>query len=65
MQLPLPKHVNEEKILNAISIEKDVDGFHPLNVGKLCMKGRDPLFVPCTPKVSFQNLRRISLYMTQ
>ncbi|KAJ7551497.1 hypothetical protein O6H91_06G017800 [Diphasiastrum complanatum] len=37
-------------ILNAISIEKDVDGFHPLNIGKLSMKGREPLFVPCTPK---------------
>ena len=51
MQLPLPKHINEEKILSEISIEKDVDGFHPLNIGKLAMKGREPLFVPCTPKV--------------
>ncbi|KAJ7551498.1 hypothetical protein O6H91_06G018000 [Diphasiastrum complanatum] len=50
VQLPLPKHVHEEMILNAISIEKDVDGFHPLNIGKLSMKGREPLFVPCTPK---------------
>jgi hypothetical protein len=47
----LPKHINEENILNEISIEKDVDGFHPLNIGKLAMKGRDPLFLPCTPKV--------------
>ncbi|EEE62355.1 hypothetical protein OsJ_17144 [Oryza sativa Japonica Group] len=51
VQLPLPKHINEEKILNEISLEKDVDGFHPLNIGKLAMKGRDPLFLPCTPKV--------------
>ncbi|KAH6827406.1 Amino acid dehydrogenase family protein, partial [Perilla frutescens var. hirtella] len=50
VQLPLPKHINEEKILTEISLEKDVDGFHPLNIGKLAMKGRDPLFVPCTPK---------------
>ena len=51
VQLPLPKHINEEHILGAISIDKDVDGFHPLNIGKLAMKGREPLFLPCTPKV--------------
>mmetsp|Transcript_19319 Transcript_19319/g.48671 ORF Transcript_19319/g.48671 Transcript_19319/m.48671 type:complete len:356 (-) Transcript_19319:25-1092(-) len=49
VQLPLPKHIDEETILAAVSLEKDVDGFHPLNIGKLCMKGRTPLFVPCTP----------------
>lgn len=49
VQLPLPKHLNEEAILNAISIEKDVDGFGPINIGRLAMKGRDPLFIPCTP----------------
>ena len=51
VQLPLPKHINEENVLSAISIDKDVDGFHPLNIGKLAMKGREPLFLPCTPKV--------------
>ncbi|EPS60119.1 hypothetical protein M569_14686, partial [Genlisea aurea] len=51
VQLPLPKHINEEKILSEISLDKDVDGFHPQNIGKLAMKGRAPLFVPCTPKV--------------
>lgn len=50
VQLPLPKHINEENVLTEISIEKDVDGFHPLNIGKLAMKGREPLFLPCTPK---------------
>lgn len=49
VQLPLPKHLNEEAVLNAISLEKDVDGFHPINIGRLSMKGRDPLFSPCTP----------------
>lgn len=49
VQLPLPKHIDEETILNAIDLEKDVDGFHPLNIGRLAMKGRDPLFIPCTP----------------
>lgn len=49
VQLPLPKHMNEEKALEAISVEKDVDGFHPVNFGQLCMKGRQPMFAPCTP----------------
>ncbi|XP_057776598.1 bifunctional protein FolD 2-like isoform X1 [Salvia miltiorrhiza] len=58
VQLPLPKHINEEKILTEISLGKDVDGFHPLNIGKLAMKGRDPLFVPCTPKGCIELLTR-------
>ncbi len=49
VQLPLPRHLDEERILGAISLEKDVDGFHPLNIGRLSMKGREPWFVPCTP----------------
>lgn len=49
VQLPLPKGLIEEDILKLISIEKDVDGFHPVNIGRLAQKGRDPLFVPCTP----------------
>lgn len=49
VQLPLPSGLDEERVLNMISIEKDVDGFHPLNIGRLAQKGRDPLFIPCTP----------------
>lgn len=49
VQLPLPAGLDEEKVLAAISIEKDVDGFHPINIGRLAQKGREPLFVPCTP----------------
>jgi 5,10-methylene-tetrahydrofolate dehydrogenase/methenyl tetrahydrofolate cyclohydrolase len=49
VQLPLPGHLDEERVLNAIDLAKDVDGFHPLNIGRLAMKGRDPLFIPCTP----------------
>jgi methylenetetrahydrofolate dehydrogenase (NADP+)/methenyltetrahydrofolate cyclohydrolase len=49
VQLPLPSHLDEERILQLISIEKDVDGFSPLNIGRLAQKGREPLFVPCTP----------------
>lgn len=49
VQLPLPKGLDEERVLNSISLEKDVDGFHPVNIGRLAQKGREPLFVPCTP----------------
>jgi len=49
VQLPLPSGLDEESVLNAISIEKDVDGFHPINIGRLAQKGRESLFVPCTP----------------
>lgn len=49
VQLPLPSGLDEEKVLNAIDIEKDVDGFHPINIGRLAQKGRESLFVPCTP----------------
>jgi len=47
VQLPLPKHLNEEEVLYAIDPKKDVDGFHPVNVGKL-MIGQ-PDYLPCTP----------------
>lgn len=49
VQLPLPKHLDEEKVLTAIDLTKDVDGFHPVNIGRLAQKGREPVFVPCTP----------------
>ncbi len=47
VQLPLPKQIDADKVLNAIEPEKDVDGFHPVNVGKLLIG--DPYFMPCTP----------------
>lgn len=47
VQLPLPKHINEEKVLLAIAAEKDVDGFHPLNMGQLF--SGEPNLIPCTP----------------
>lgn len=49
VQLPLPAGLDEQRVLAQISVEKDVDGFHPINIGRLAQKGRDPLFVPCTP----------------
>jgi 5,10-methylene-tetrahydrofolate dehydrogenase/methenyl tetrahydrofolate cyclohydrolase len=50
VQLPLPDHLDEESVLNTIRLEKDVDGFHPVNIGRLAMKGRTPMFAPCTPQ---------------
>jgi len=47
VQLPLPKHINADKVLNLIDPAKDVDGFHPVNVGKMLIG--DPYFMPCTP----------------
>jgi methylenetetrahydrofolate dehydrogenase (NADP+) / methenyltetrahydrofolate cyclohydrolase len=49
VQLPLPAGLDEESVLRTISVEKDVDGFHPINIGRLAQKGREPLFIPCTP----------------
>ena len=48
LQLPLPKHISEQKMIEAIEISKDVDGFHPLHRGQL-VQG-NPLFIPCTPQ---------------
>jgi len=61
VQLPLPSHIQEKEILDAVSYEKDIDGFHPLNQGALAMKGRDPLFVPCTPKGCIEILDRCKI----
>ncbi|MBI5142550.1 MAG: bifunctional methylenetetrahydrofolate dehydrogenase/methenyltetrahydrofolate cyclohydrolase FolD [Nitrospirae bacterium] len=49
VQLPLPKHIDEKKVLNAIDPDKDVDGFHPVNVGRLMIGGKEAKFLPCTP----------------
>ena len=56
VQLPLPKHINESTVLSAIDPKKDVDGFHPINVGKM-MIGEDTFF-PCTPHGVLQMLLR-------
>mmetsp|Transcript_2811 Transcript_2811/g.6838 ORF Transcript_2811/g.6838 Transcript_2811/m.6838 type:complete len:343 (-) Transcript_2811:275-1303(-) len=58
VQLPMPAHINEERVLGAIDYEKDVDGFHPLNTGRLSQRGREPLFVPCTPRGCIELLER-------
>lgn len=56
LQLPLPAHIDENAVLDAISFDKDADGLHPLNAGYLALKGRKALAVACTPKVSFVRL---------
>ncbi len=59
VQLPLPSHINSTLVLNAITPDKDVDGFHPVNVGKM-MIGEDS-FLPCTPHGIIQLLRRCNI----
>lgn len=49
IQLPLPKHIDDKKVLNAIDPDKDVDGFHPMNLGRLLIGGDEVRFLPCTP----------------
>ena len=56
VQLPLPRHIDEQKVIAAIRREKDVDGFHPLNVARLWLK--EPCTLPCTPKGILRMLQR-------
>ncbi len=49
IQLPMPAHIDESRILSLVSLGKDADGLHPINIGRLAMKGREPLFTPATP----------------
>lgn len=57
VQLPLPKHIDESAVIRAILPEKDVDGFHPVNLGKLLL-GEDDAFISCTPAGIMELLRR-------
>ncbi len=59
MQLPLPKHIDEDKIIEAISPDKDVDGFHPQSVGRLSIGQKG--FVSCTPGGVIQLLKRYNI----
>src|SRR5512138_135133 len=49
VQLPMPPQINEEAVLREVALAKDVDGFNPINIGRLGMKNRTPSFAPCTP----------------
>ena len=59
VQLPLPKHIDTTRVIEAISPDKDVDGFHPYNVGRLATGS--PLFEPCTPKGIMELLKRSNI----
>ena len=63
VQLPLPKTINEETVLNSIAPEKDADGFHPLNVGKLSISQNndESLMIPCTPYGCLLLLRELNI----
>ena len=61
IQLPIPKHLNEEKILRKINFLKDVDGFHANNMGYLAMERREPLFIPCTPLGCLELLKEYNI----
>jgi 5,10-methylene-tetrahydrofolate dehydrogenase/methenyl tetrahydrofolate cyclohydrolase len=58
VQLPLPAHINERVVLEAIGLAKDADGLHPLNVGALALKGHTPRAIACTPKGCLELLKR-------
>ncbi|MDW7771858.1 MAG: bifunctional methylenetetrahydrofolate dehydrogenase/methenyltetrahydrofolate cyclohydrolase FolD [Desulfobulbaceae bacterium] len=62
VQLPLPKHIDEAKVLYAIDPEKDVDGFHPVNVGKMVLG--EQCFLPCTPHGVLELLQRAGIETT-
>lgn len=57
VQLPLPPQIDEERALQLVALPKDVDGFHPINIGKLAMKGREPTFAPATPSGCMELLK--------
>lgn len=59
IQLPLPRQIDEERVLSLVSLAKDVDGFHPINIGQLAMKGRQPTFTPATPTGCMVLLREV------
>ena len=62
VQLPLPKHINEEKVIHAIRPDKDVDAFHPVNTGKIMIGNPD--FLPCTPAGVMVMLRKTGIDIT-
>ena len=63
VQLPLPAHISEEAVLSEIVLAKDVDGFNPVNIGRLGMKNRIPTFAPCTPSGIIELLKRSGTVM--
>lgn len=58
VQLPLPEHISEKKVVDAIDPDKDVDGFHPVNLGRMVLGGSSIRYLPCTPAAVLEMLRR-------
>lgn len=65
VQLPLPRHIDEEDVIEHFDPGKDVDGFHPLNVGRTLMRGRTARFVPCTAMGCIELLKRSGIELKQ
>ncbi|CAM6096772.1 unnamed protein product [Calypogeia fissa] len=66
VQLPLPSHIKQENVLKGVSLEKDVDGLHPVNLGRLSgLTNSDPTFVPCTPLGCMELLVRLGIEVEQ
>jgi 5,10-methylene-tetrahydrofolate dehydrogenase/methenyl tetrahydrofolate cyclohydrolase len=63
VQLPLPGHLDEDEALAAIALEKDVDGFHPVNIARLTLQGVEPSFAPCMPLGCIELLDRYGVAM--
>ncbi|KAF2288443.1 hypothetical protein GH714_007521 [Hevea brasiliensis] len=63
-QNPLYMHLDEEKVINCVSPEKDVDSFHPFNMGNLAMRDREPFFIPCASKGCIELLLRHGVEIT-
>src|SRR5205085_11681261 len=59
VQLPLPKHIDEMKIIDAVNYKKDVDGFHPINAGRLLIG--EKCFLPCTPAGIYELFKRYDI----
>lgn len=64
VQLPLPNHIDKRNIISKVSITKDVDGFHGLNIGNLALEGCNPFFVPCTPRGVMELLHHYKVPIT-
>ena len=64
VQLPLPSHIDEKAVLAAVPVEKDVDGFHPENLGNLGLRESEARFAPCTPSGVIELLRRTNVEMS-
>ena len=61
VQLPLPEHLDEETVMESLDPRKDVDGFHPLNIGRMLARGIPPRFVPATPLGCMELLERCNV----